>query len=87
MASVFSGYKALFSALLCCCVCFLLVPDLGHNFYTEADGDNISFWFTIFVKESLVFDVCLKFLIDLIISPYGDVCEDKLSCVYQIVTA
>ena len=48
MASMFSGNKAVFSARPCCCVCALLVPDLGHNFYAQADGDNISFWFTIF---------------------------------------
>ena len=54
MASLFSGNKTVFSALLCCCVCSLLVPDLGRNFYTQADGDNISFLFTTFVKKKFL---------------------------------
>lgn len=53
-----SGYKALFCAILFCVVCSsLLVPDLGHNFYTQADGDNISlcktFFFLIFGENFL----------------------------------
>lgn len=30
------------------CLLLLQVPDLGHNFCTQADGDNISFRSTIF---------------------------------------
>lgn len=56
MASLFSGCKAVVSALLCCLVySSVLAPDLGHNFYTQADGDNINFWFTIFVLEKNCF--------------------------------
>lgn len=56
-----SGSKALLCAMLCRLFCSsFLVPDLGHNFYTQADGDNISFSLTIFfcVKYVLFFDIC-----------------------------
>jgi hypothetical protein len=58
----------------------LQVPDLGYNFCTQADGDNINFWFTIFCVKDSYCGIWCKFSIDVTILPDGGILEDKLSC-------
>lgn len=55
MARLSSGFEVVYCALLCCLVCSLLIPDLGYNFYIQADGDNISFLVHYFCVKNVLF--------------------------------